>query len=59
MTEEEYNRLFNRLLVGLPITLVMTRLSLALWSVIEAGGEPAAIAFRSFVRAKTEGEEDE
>ncbi len=57
MTDKEFNQLLNRLLSGLPFTLVMTRLSLALRSVIKAGGEPGAQAFRRYVALKaSEGE---
>lgn len=57
MTNEEFNALFARLLVGLPVTLVMNRLSLALWAVVKAGGEPAAQTFRHYVRQET-GDQD-
>jgi hypothetical protein len=49
MSTDEFNRLCNELLAGLPITLVVSRILLALRGVVDAGGEPAADALRQMV----------
>lgn len=54
MEPEEFNRLTNELLWGLPITLVTTRLLLALRKVVESGGEDAAKALRDYCAYRRE-----
>ncbi len=51
MTTEEFNTLLNSLINGLPASLVVTRLALALRDVIEDGGADAEESFREFVEA--------
>jgi len=52
MNEDEFNRLLNELINGMPFPLIVTRLGLALVTVIEAGGEPAAQAFRQYCQQR-------
>lgn len=58
MEPEEFNRLTSGLISNLPITLVTTRLLLALRRVVEAGGEPAATAFRTYCAKRREIDEN-
>lgn len=46
MSDEEFNRRIDELIGGLPITLVTTRLVLALKAAVDAGGQAAANALR-------------
>lgn len=57
MTDQEYNRLVAALVGGLPGTLVITRLNLALRAAIEAGGDAAAAALREHVRVRIQRDE--
>lgn len=58
-TTDEFNESITKLTAGLPITMVMSRLLLLLKAVLDAGGEPAAAVFRSFVIAKTTSDSEE
>lgn len=54
MTPEEFNRLANELIRDLPITLITTRLLLALRHCVDAGGEGAAQALRDYCKQRQE-----
>jgi len=49
MTTDEFNALACQLCEGLPRGLVLTRLLLTLWGVVQAGGDPAAELLRAAV----------
>lgn len=49
MTTEEFNELLKRLMAGQPVGMIVNRLAMALWGVIENGGEAAEECFRGFV----------
>lgn len=59
MSEREFNDGMNAIIEGLPITLVLNRLGLLLWAVLDAGGPPASRAFRAAVRKYAAHELDE
>lgn len=62
MPLEEYNALVADLIGGLPSTLVILRLNLALLAVLQAGGADAAATLRAHVaarRRRDEGGDDE
>jgi len=52
MTTEEYNALIARLIGGLPASLVISRLTLALHWVVQDTGEQGAAALRQAVELK-------
>lgn len=49
MSDQEFNALIDRLIGGLPVTLVMTRLALLVRALVESGGPPAADLLRALV----------
>ena len=52
-TIEEFNELINRLTDGLPVTMVLNRLTMALLAVLdEVPGSQGINALREFVRQK-------
>jgi hypothetical protein len=62
MSTNEYNALINRLIAGLPPSVVITRLNLVLWSVVSGGGPTAMRALRDAVagyRRRDAGAEEE
>lgn len=53
MTDEQFNNLVNSLIEGLPLPLVVTRLSLALRAVIEATGPLGDLALVNHCQERT------
>lgn len=51
MKTEEFNTLLNSLVNGMPASLVVNRLAMALRDAIEKGGPSAEESFRDFVEA--------
>lgn len=61
MNVDEYSALVNSLIDGLPLSLVISRLTLTLAAVCRDGGPPAQAALRTIVegyRRRDEGAED-
>jgi hypothetical protein len=56
MTSERFTQLLNQLTAGLPITLVMPRMFLALHHVVDANGAAGDLALEEFVRDILEGD---
>lgn len=52
MTDDEFNRLLGELTGGLPVTLAVTRLALALRALVDAGGDDARATLRNIVAAR-------
>jgi hypothetical protein len=59
MTTEEFNVLLNSLINGLPASLVINRLAMALRGAIESGGADAEESFRKFVDVANQVDEDD
>ena len=55
MTVDEINAWINDLVGGLPATMAITRLALAVVALVEMGGAPAADALRAIVAVRGQG----
>jgi len=56
MSAEEFNALISRLIEGVPIGFVISRLAMLTYELVQLGGDPAAELVRLTVRDRTEGE---
>jgi hypothetical protein len=54
MSDEEFQRLLDELIGGLPVTLVVNRLALTVRALVESGGAPAADLLRALVQMRGE-----
>jgi hypothetical protein len=52
MSDQEFNRLLNEVMMGLPVTIILNRMMMAVRFVVNACGESGEAALRTWVEER-------